>query len=283
MKVLILGHYSYDVIHQDDGTERRVDGGLQRAMARLACLLSRQDHLVPVFGVHASEYERTLEMLRALPGVDVSGVYPVEAATHRVDYYPSGGGMQVACVKEMSPPIPFDRIRRFLDADGVLINMESGMDLTLETLDEIRMGIRGSGAKIHLDFHNLTQGIGPEHRRIRRPLNQWRRWAFMMETVQMNHEEIAGLTPEGLQEKETAGHLLTLSVKGVIVTRGPLGASLYYDEHKKVVRKDFLPPPGAHANHAGEGDLFGALFFSRYCKGGDLIASMEFAAAGGGE
>jgi fructose-1-phosphate kinase PfkB-like protein len=181
-------------------------------------------------------------------------------------------------VKEFAPPIPFERIKRFLDADGVLVNMISGVDIALETLDEIRMAVRGEGTKIHLDVHNLTLGVGQEGERIRRPVVAWRRWAFMVDTVQMNAEEIAGLTGETQTEQQTAGHLLTLGVKSVAITRGAGGATLYWNEHKKVIRKDLAPASGgAPSEVIGAGDVFGAALLAAYVRSGDLQASAEAA------
>ena len=79
------------------------------------------------------------------------------------------------CAKDIASPIPFERIRRHLDADALLVNMVSGYDLTLETMDEIRMTVRGRGVPIHFDYHNLTLGIGAGNQRMRRPLPEWRR------------------------------------------------------------------------------------------------------------
>jgi hypothetical protein len=279
MKFLVLGHYSYDVLHDSEGAERQERGGLHRVIERLAGLASRQDRIIPVFGVQSADHAEVTQELKTLPNVDVSGVYAMETPCHRVHYYPQANNTRVACVREMADPIPFDRIRKLLDVDGVLINMMSGTDLRLETLDEIRMAIRGAATKLHLDFHNLTLGVGPNGERLRRPVPEWRRWAFMADTLQMNEEEIAGLTLERMSEQQTVGHLLTLGVKGVVVTRGAMGATLFASEHKHVVRKDVPAPAAGGEPGPGSGDRFGAGFFLQYCTTGDLGTSLEFAVA----
>lgn len=280
MKFLILGHFSYDVFHGEDGSERLQVGGLQRAIRHLSVLCGRQDRIIPVSCVGVDDHATILEEMSDLQNVDLSALYVHDVPTHRVHYYPGHNGPVVACVKELSPPIPFDRIKRFLEVDGILVNMMSGVDVRLETLDEIRMAVRGSDTRLHFDFHNLTLGIGPNAERIRRPITDWRRWAFMMNTVQLNEEEIAGLSGERLTEHQAAGHLLTLSVAGVLVTRGPGGASLYFNEHKKILRKDFPARHGGSAGAVGNGDLFGSAFLWNYCKTNDLFAATESAVAG---
>jgi sugar/nucleoside kinase (ribokinase family) len=276
MKFLLLGHYAIDVLH-DNGAEQEQRGGMHRVIASMAGLASRQDRIVPVFGVQGEELPALLQELKELPNVDAGGIYAMDTPSHRVHYFPQANGTRVACVKEMADPIPFERIRKFLDADGVLINMMSGADLRLETLDEIRMAIRGTGTKLHLDVHNLTLGVGADGVRIRRPVPEWRRWAFMADILQLNEEEIAGLTAERMPERQAVGHLLTLAVKAVVVTRAVRGATLYTSEHKQTVRKDVAAPPAAADPGVGSGDRFGAAFFLRYCATGNPGEALDFA------
>jgi sugar/nucleoside kinase (ribokinase family) len=158
--------------------------------------------------------------------------------------------------------------------------MISGFDIELETLDSIRMTTRERGTPIHLDLHSLTLGVDQQNGRFRRPVEEWRRWAFMVETLQMNEEEIAGLTIDRMSEQQTAGHLLTLGTEGVIVTKGSRGSTIYFNEKKQIARKE-IPPVGAGSvlDTTGCGDIFGAAFFARYLKTRDLAASVSFAGA----
>jgi sugar/nucleoside kinase (ribokinase family) len=156
--------------------------------------------------------------------------------------------------------------------------MVSGSDISLETLDQIRMEIRARETPIHLDYHNLTTGIGEGRERFRRPLAEWRRWAFMLTTVQLNEEEASGLTVDRLTEQQLTGHLLTLGISGVLITRGPRGATLFGNEHKRVVRRDFAGIPAAEVgDRMGLGDVFGGAFLYRFVSTSDLSASAEFA------
>ena len=184
----------------------------------------------------------------------------------------------MACTKDIAPPVPFEKIRKFLSADGVLINMVSGSDITLETLDQIRLDVRARETPIHLDYHNLTTGVGKERERFRRPLAEWRRWAFMLTTVQLSEEEASGLTVDRLTEVQLTGHLLTLGITAVLITRGARGVSVFTNEHKKVVRFDIagIPAEGA-VDRAGLGDVFGGAFMYRFVPAADLRASAEFA------
>jgi sugar/nucleoside kinase (ribokinase family) len=239
-----------------------------------------EEVIVPVFGVHRSDREALLRDLSRRKGVDCSSVFQSDSPTSRLFLHPEEEKGWKVCTKDIAPPIPFDRIRRHLDADAVLVNMVSGLDLTLETLDEIRMTIRGRAVPMHFDYHNLTLGIDAGHERMRRPLPEWRRWAFMIDTVQLNQYEAATLALERLTEEQTAGHLLTLGVKGVLVTRGPDGVTLYDNDHKHVRRRGI---PGVAIGFRGAivgcGDVFGAAFLMSGIRGADLMAAATAANA----
>ncbi len=271
MNLLVLGHLSLDVLPD---VPAETFGGIFHAVRTLGTLARNGDTVVPVFGVQKEDLGALLERLREFPRVDPSAVFALESPTPRVYYRREGKRFRTQCSREIAPPIPFERIRRHLDADAILVNMVSGHDLALETLDEIRIAVRPRSVPLHFDFHNLTMGVGEGNERYRRPLPTWRRWAFMVESAQLNEEEIRGLSVEGLQEEQAAGHLLTLGVKCVLITRGPGGVTLYADRHKKMVRQDI---PGIPANGApafpGCGDVFGAAFLYHYVASRDGVAA----------
>lgn len=278
MKFLVLGHFCLDIIHPVDEPEIQSYGGIYYSMAALASLLDEGDRIIPVFGVNKNDYASLLQHLKQFQNIDTSGIYQFDEPTNSVHIFYKDRESQVECSKDISNPIPFDRIRSFLNVDGILVNMISGFDIAVNTLDEIRMGVRERKVPIHFDYHNLTLGVGENHERYRRPIPDWRRWVFITDTVQLNEAELAGLTIEKSTEQQTVGHLLTLGVKGVLVTRGERGVSVFSNEHKKVVRTDVpgLPVERLH-DATGCGDVFGAAFHMKYVKTKDLLASAEFA------
>jgi sugar/nucleoside kinase (ribokinase family) len=278
MKLLVVGHLSIDCDHPAGEPPREGWGGIANTIAAVGALAGKDDAVIPVCGVGAEDEKRFLTWLGRYPAVDPSGVYAFDGPTNRIDLYEKGEGLRVACTKDIAPPVPFEKIRKFLSADGVLINMVSGSDITLETLDQIRLDVRARETPIHLDYHNLTTGIGKERERFRRPLPEWRRWAFMPTTVQLSEEEASGLTVDRLTEVQLTGHLLTLGITAVLITRGARGVSVFTNEHKKVVRFDIagIPSEGA-VDRPGLGDVFGGAFMYRFVPAADLRASAEFA------
>lgn len=278
MTILVIGHLCHDVIHPVEGPEVLGYGGIYYTVAALASLMQAGDRVVPVFGVNTDDYEPLIRHLARFPNVETGGIFTFSEPTNSVHLFYTDRAARIECSKNIARPIPFARIKNYLDADGILINMISGFDITLGTLDEIRLALRERRVPIHFDYHSLTLGVQDDHERFRRPVSDWRRWAFMLDTVQLNEEEIAGLTVERLTEEQTAGHFLTLAIKGLIVTRGERGATVYYNEHKTMMRKDIPGKPVQRpADSTGCGDVFGAAFHLHYVRTRDLLASAEFA------
>jgi sugar/nucleoside kinase (ribokinase family) len=279
MKVLVLGHLAIDVDHRSDTETTESPGGVYRSAAALAELMGREATIIPVCGVNRAEHRAMMEHFGSLPGVETAGIYPTDAPTHRVHFYHGADGAAVACAREIGPPIPFERIRKFLDAGSVLINMSSGSDLSLDTLDEIRMIARARAMPIHLDLHNLPRGVNERFERVLRPLPEWRRWTFWVDTVQGTEEEMGILRQEMKSEEELVGHIFTLMVKRVLITRGAGGATIYRNDRKRTFRDDLPPGAPAAGNPAGAGDMFAAAFMASLLRSGDEIEAARAAVA----
>jgi sugar/nucleoside kinase (ribokinase family) len=279
MKFLVIGHLCHDVIHPVDEPEVSSYGGIYYSVATLAALLDHSDRVIPVFGVNTKDYDPLIKHFKErFPNVDTSGVFTFDEPTNNVHLFYKDKQTRIECSKDIAKPIPFERIKNFLKVDGILVNMISGFDIKLETMDEIRLAVREKDIPIHFDFHSLTLGIHENFERYRRPISDWRRWVFMTDTVQLNEEEIAGLPLEPSTEAQTVGHLLTLSVKGLTVTRGERGVSVFSNQHKKVIRKDIDGLPIERSRDStGCGDVFGAAFHLYFVKTKDLVAAATIA------
>jgi hypothetical protein len=278
-KVTVIGHLAHDVYHLiDEGKESVVEslGGIFYSIAALSFSLDPEDKIFPVFGIHEDEYDKIMEHLQRFGNVDPKGIYKTREKTNEVHFFSAPSGGRTECSKNIASPIPYVKVKPFLDVNGILINMASGFDILLETLDNIRMNVRDDGIPIHFDFHSLTLGIDDEQARFRRPLSDWRRWCFMLHSIQLSEPEAAGLTTEHYDETTLINQLMPLMVSGLVITRGEGGASLIRQEHKKLFRHDI---PGirvpAVVDTVGCGDVFGAAFFAEFLKSKDLVKAAE--------
>ena len=99
----------------------------------------------------------------------------------------------------------------------------------------------------------------------------------MINSVQMNEEEAAGLTAERYNEEMLAKQMLPLMVNALCVTRGEKGGTLFQQEHKHLLRKDFQGMPTGSQDPTGCGDVFGSAFLYQYCRTKSFERSADFA------
>jgi sugar/nucleoside kinase (ribokinase family) len=271
MDITVTGHLCKDRIvgTNGDAPDSVQFGGILYSVGALAALARPGDTIHPVFGVGTQDLDELRDQLRKLPHVDGSGVFPVKGKTNEVTLiYGQPGTPRIECSSHIADPILLARLKPYLDTHGVLVNMISGSDITLETLDHIRMNTRDARIPIHFDFHSLTLGIDPEAKRFRRPLTDWRRWCFMLQSVQMSEEEALGLSAERYDETTLINQLMPLMVQALLITRGDKGATLItQDVHKRLTRYDVPGVPVATVDPTGCGDVFGAAYFFSVLSG----------------
>lgn len=279
MKITVAGHLCLDVIHHPDGSETQSYGGIFFSIAALANILPPSDTILPVLGVGKEEYEAFVARLSSYPNVDPGNIFKFAGPTNRVSLHYANTAERVECSRNISEPIPIKRLRSVAaDSDMILVNMISGHDITIETMDELRMEARENHTPIYLDVHSLTLGIGDDFTRFHRPVELWRRWLFMLHTVQMNEREAAILSHPPLSEDDLAKHTLALNTKVLIITRGDRGCTAFVDEKKHIHRTDFptTSPEGA-VDPTGCGDVFSAAYCAHLMHGGDVLEAVRFA------
>lgn len=278
MTITLIGHCCLDVINHPDGSETQSYGGIFFSLSALANLLPASDVIYPVFGVGKGEYEALMERLKTYPNVDPSGIFKFNGLTNQVHLVYTNPETRSEVSRHIAESIPMKRIKPYLECDMVFINMISGFDITLETLDEIRMEVRDRRTPVYLDIHSVTLGLREDCSRYRRPLDTWRRWLFWLHSVQMNREEAENMSPEVLDRKTLAKHVLALNTHAMIVTLGSEGYEVYIDKHKGIQE---IHAAGitvdAAVDATGCGDVFGAAYCAHYLRSNDVAASAAFA------
>lgn len=278
MKIAVVGHLCCDLIKQPDGNESKSYGGIFYSVGATANLLGPSDLVQPVFGVGKSDYDDVIALLEKFGNVDTSTVYRMNGPTNQVTLTYETPGNRVECSRHISEPIPLKKIQSTLSADMILINMISGFDISLETLDEIRMEIREDRIPVYLDIHCLVCGLNPDFTRYYRPLDAWRRWLFMLHGVQMNEKEAGSVTDEIADEVVLARQILALNTKVLNITRGSRGSTVFVDEHKQVKRYD-VPAidPEKAVDTTGCGDVYAAAYCVGYLRSKDIRQAAQFA------
>jgi sugar/nucleoside kinase (ribokinase family) len=157
--------------------------------------------------------------------------------------------------------------------DGIIINMITGFDISLEQLVNLRKAFKGL---IYFDVHTLSRGLDPDGKRSFRIIPGFQKWAEMLDIIQVNKHEI--LTISGKKDElEIVKEILNAGTKYLILTMEELGARVFYlnagevnSIFKPAIKIDVI-------NKIGCGDIFGAVFFYSYLLSRDINKSLEAA------
>lgn len=317
MKYIIIGEPCVDLIHKPDGSVIHSYGGILYSIISLAVLCKPEDIVKPVMNLGEDEYENIIGFLKKYSNIDLTGINKVKHPTRKVNLYyttyKSGLSARFETSTQPTYPLKYDEIIElsttsgFGEPDAILINMVSGVDITLETMIRIRQSFK---SYIHLDIHNLVMKTNPDGTRVHTNLRNWRQWCLCANTVQMNEFEVRSLSTSKKTEYEVIEELLInapknlekvfnintlkpldfdlnkISLEGVIITKGVDGVSGYQKKDKMFGGKSFvdLDKHDVRAieskylkDTTGCGDVFASAFMFSYSVGRDFIKSLYYA------
>jgi sugar/nucleoside kinase (ribokinase family) len=304
----VIGEPCIDYIHKPGQDTIKSFGGILYSAVSLAVIAGKEHGIYPVFYVGSDEYDNIISFLLNFGNIRTDFIVKCPQPTRVVDlHYDSylltsseyagdehAGGEKRSDRQEFwtepLPPVEFSHIEKVLPGlDALLLNMISGVDITLETLSNIK---RNFGNYTHIDVHNVVIRREPEGRTIRQSHNNWEQWCTQCDTVQMNEPEINVMTGQNLSEYEIAERILTLGeihgVKSLVVTRGRSGVSLYQKKEKHVMNEKYTEidktdvPAAERVNFrdsTGCGDVFASAFFYKNAvnKCSDFLKAFKFA------
>jgi len=291
MNYLVIGEPCVDVIHKMNNEILHSYGGILYSLITMSVLAKRDDKVIPVMNLGEDEYENITNILKKYPNIDLSGIQKCAHPTRKVNlYYNLYNEDKRARLEQSTEPtyeITFDWIKNFLpQADAVLINMVSGVDISLDTLKKIREAYKGF---IHIDIHNIVMDMDEEGHRTHRSIPDWKDWTTNSDTVQMNEFEAATLTIDKKNEYEVAEEILISNnspVKGLVITRGKFGVSGFTKKEKKfgtekfwdIDKHDLNSIENPHfKDSTGCGDVFAASFTIDYSQSHDFEKAVHFA------
>ncbi|HSD63327.1 MAG TPA: PfkB family carbohydrate kinase [Ignavibacteriaceae bacterium] len=162
--------------------------------------------------------------------------------------------------------------------DGIIVNMITGFDLTLDQIKEIRKNYNGL---IYYDVHTFSRGLDKDMRRTFRQIPEFDKWAEHIDILQTNSREL--FTLAGFKDKyDIIRFILDKGVKFFIETKGKDGAMCCSMENKQINIKE-MPAVNVNTNNqVGTGDVFGAVFFYSYIKNNSVDAALKDAVIAGG-
>lgn len=291
MNYLVIGEPCVDVIHKANGEKAHSYGGILYSLISMAVLAGSGDSIIPVMNLGDDEFENVINILKKYPKIKTHGINKVKHPTRKVNlYYNLYNTDKKARLEKSTEPtytMDYKHCESFFKmTDAILINMISGVDITLDTLKSIRKNFKGL---IHIDIHNIVMSTKEDGSRIHKPVENWYEWCTNSDTVQMNEFEISSLSREKLSEYRIAEEILynrNYDVKGLIVTRGKVGVTGFVRKEKKYGNEVFndldhieiasIENP-KFVDSTGCGDVFASSFLLDYSVNNDFVKSIHFA------
>lgn len=260
--IAVLGTLTRDTTIYADGTHSENLGGLVYTLSTLAALFAGRARIRAVANVGFDLHDEACAHLESI-GVDTSLVRSVDVPNNHVFLTYRDAETRDEILRGSVPPVTLQHCLEASTADHFLVNLTSGRDLELETLQALRRSFAGT---LQLDVHSLTLGFARGGLRVLERPEAWAQWVSCADWVQMNETE-ASLLGEGVAVETLADRCLELGPRGVIVTLGARGSVAVW-RHGGTVQRARIPAPHRPEPPfpTGCGDVFGASFaYARLC------------------
>ncbi len=279
MRIAVAGTINRDTILLLDGTRKESYGGLLYSILTLALLAEKGSSIHPVVNLGRDVEGAVKNVLSRYPQVCLNGLHPVEEKNnHAILTYHSQDERE-EILKGGVPPLTFEHLVPFLDADALLVNFISGCDLSLKTLKRVR---KNSAAAIYMDIHSLSLGIDHGGRRFLRPLPDWTEWMAQADVVQVNRGEARLLCgSQDLAEGELIAFGKAVTKAGpsvLLITLGAQGSVMFTALEGNIHLERYSPQPASEVRDTtGCGDVFLAAFMLEHSRSGDPRKASEYA------
>ena len=265
MKFLVIGHSVLDFIKLDE-TLQKSAGGIFYTVSALNRLKSADDEIYlcsqfdeETYNFFSSEFEKVtkdhFQKVEKIPLVHLN----LNKDKERHERY-----------ENITNNLSIE-INDFEQFDGILINMITGFDITIEQLQRIRKDYKGF---IFIDIHTLSRGLGEDYHRNFRQIPDFEKWANCLDIIQVNQRELFTLTKQE-KELEVVEEIFNLGVKIICVTKGALGARVYFKGSNEILSYFAAARKIDNPNVIGCGDVFGASFFYSYIRNKNVMDSLS--------
>jgi len=267
MKILLIGHSVFDSILTENKTIN-LPGGIFYSAGQILSLRKEDDELylltqsdkntkeyfAPVFSKYNCQF---IEEINAIPSVKL---------------ILNNNGERKEIYTNFPLKLKIDKID-FSSFDAILINMITGNDISLDDLKKIRSE---TSAIIFFDVHTLSRPMNNQGERIHTVIENFDQWAKHIDILQANEIEFSTLGKFN-SEKQRALFLLQNGIKIILLTKGILGAKIFYMKNDELISYFISARKINKSNTVGCGDVFGASFFYNYIRNRDVYQSLSFA------
>lgn len=277
MKIGIVGTFIRDRILPWQGQPANSIGGIFFTTSYLANLADPNTEIYPVSFTGADLFDELCETLSVYPNVKLDGIQRLERDNTRVELnFVSLQEREETTTRPM-PPLELENLKVLFDADAVIFNLITGVDVSLQAIEAFR---KHSKAFVHLDLHTRCLAIDEKGRRFYKKPDDWPEWFKNADSVQVNEKEAATIAelPEPIRKMDLIrfGRRLAGMPALFQITLGERGALLFRQKQQKpqVVQ---IPPVHAEpvVDVVGCGDAYEAAFVLDYMKSGDAVRAAK--------
>ncbi|MFZ0454454.1 MAG: PfkB family carbohydrate kinase [Ignavibacteriaceae bacterium] len=265
MKLLIIGHSVEDHFISNEKEEVKA-GGIYYTASALNYLRGPGDEIVLLTAIEKENYNLFSNVYDNYDKnylLNVKSISKVFLKIHKQDE-------RDECYNKVTEKldINIDNLDSF---DGILINMITGFDISLEQLISLRKSYKGF---IYFDVHTLSRGLEADGKRSFRVIPDFTEWAGLLDIIQVNQHELLTLSNKK-DQMDIVREILNTGTKYLVLTMEDLGARVFYLENGEI-NSVFKPANKIEVkNKIGCGDIFGAVFFYDYLKNADINNSLE--------
>lgn len=265
MKLLIIGHSVEDHFISDEKEEIK-PGGIYYTASALNYYKNQDDEIKLLTAIEKGNYELFSDVFDIFDKnyfQKVNSIPKVFLKIHKINE-------RDECYNKVTENLEIN-INNIESFDGIIINMITGFDISLEQLINLRKTFKGL---IYFDVHTLSRGLEADGKRAFRIIPDFLKWAQMLDIIQVNQHELFTLSDKK-DQMDIVREILNTGTKYLILTMEELGARVFYLSEGEI-NSIFKPAIRVDVkNKIGCGDVFGAVFFYSYLLHQDINMSLE--------
>ena len=267
MKILLIGHSIIDHL-EITGKELIKPGGILYSTIGMLSFKKNEDEIFLLTGINENNsglFNKIYSKVNLDYSCKVNDMPEVFLKTfedkEREEVY-----------KNLSSQLSLDKVSNWNQFDGILINMITGYDLSLEQLRYIRKSFKGL---ICFDVHTLSRGIDKNMKREFRSVPEPEKWLANIDVLQCNESELKTVIDK--DEPEAAENILSMGPIILIVTKGEGGVTAYSKMKSEIISYNLPAEKVKVINKIGCGDIFGTIFFYSYLSSKNILESLKLA------
>ena len=267
MKLLVIGHSVVDTIHYKTEATKK-PGGIFYSVLALDCFRNGEDEISLCTALSKKDEELFSPLYNKINREFI--IYLEEISQVSLTLYDDREREEKYSALSPNLILPERSLNEF---DGILINMITGLDISLNQLQQLRKDFKGH---IYFDVHTFSRGISKDMKRIFRSIPDFNVWAQNIDILQANEQELKTLSDKK-DEEEIVAELMGYGIKIIIVTKAETGVQAYFKNKDKIKSVFVAAEKFKVQNSVGCGDIFGAIFFYNYIRNEDIIESLKTA------